>query len=304
MTAKVILNPYANRWNAQKRIPEVTKALRENDIDFDLVLTEGHDHGIQLAERAVQDSFSPIISAGGDGSISEVVNGIMLAKEKMNLEKDHMPHFGIFPLGSANDLAINLKLPLDLDQAAKVIKRDDIKYMDLGKVNDRYFDNNSAIGLEPFITLIQQGITYPRGTLRYLLATVLGVMKNPQWEVEIEWDNGSYKGKVTLVTVGNNPMTGGLFYMTPHADPFDGYITFVYGFMPTRMKIFGLLPHTMKPKDGNYVENPSIFEVNAKWLRIRSNNPTPMHADGEIQTEEGFEFEYSIVPSALPIILG
>ncbi len=58
--------------------------------------------------------------------------------------------------------------------------------------------------------------------------------------------------------------------MTPHADPFDGLLTFVYSFMPTRLQILRLLPRTMKPGQGSYIEHPSIHEVRSPWLRVHS----------------------------------
>ena len=298
MTAKVILNPYAGRWTAKARRGEVELALRGADIDFDLVLTEGPGHGIELASQAAKDGFSPIISAGGDGSINEVVNGIASAPDG----GPTVP-LGIMPLGSANDLVDNLKLPRDLNLAAKVIAANQPHSVDLCKVNQRYFANNAAIGLEPFITLIQQRITWLRGNLRYLSATILGVMKNPQWEMDLEWEGGNFSGPVTLVTVGNSPRTGGLFYMTPHADPFDKQLTFVYGFMASRGQIIQLLPRTMKPAEGSYVEHPSIHEISSPWLRVKTKQPTPAHADGEIFSEAIQELEYSIFPGRLTLLL-
>lgn len=298
MTAKVILNPYAGRWTAKARRGEVELALRAADIDFDLVLTEGPGHGIDLASQAAKDGFSPIISAGGDGSINEVVNGIASAPDG----GPTVP-LGIMPLGSANDLVDNLKLPRDLNLAAKVIAANQPHSVDLCKVNQRYFANNAAIGLEPFITLIQQRITWLRGNLRYLSATILGVMKNPQWEMDLEWEGGNFSGPVTLVTVGNSPRTGGLFYMTPHADPFDKQLTFVYGFMASRGQIIQLLPRTMKPAEGSYVEHPSIHEISSPWLRVKTKQPTPAHADGEIFSEAIQELEYSIFPGRLTLLL-
>lgn len=304
MTAKVILNPYAGRWTALKRRPDVEEALRAAGIDYELALTEQPGHGTSLAAEAVHQGFTPIISAGGDGSISEVVNGILQA---CNGQID-IP-FGILPLGSANDLVVNLGLPKDLNGAAQVLASGKVRNMDIGQVSTpqtqgvRYFDNNSAIGLEPTITLIQQRITWLRGTLRYLLATLLGVFQNPHWSIQIQWDGGEYKGPATLVTVGNNPITGGLFYMTPHADPFDGRLTFVYGYMATRLQVLRLLPRTMKPAEGSYVEHPSIHEVHSTWLRIHTDTPTPLHADGEIQSESVQDIEYQILPAKLPVIL-
>jgi diacylglycerol kinase (ATP) len=301
MTARVILNPYAGRWLAQQRKTEAESALREAGIDYDLVVTERPGHGITLAEEAVRQGFSPIISAGGDGSISEVVNGIARAAD--SAEDAMLAPFGVLPLGSANDFVDNFGLPRELTPAARVIAAGRTRLIDLGKVNGRYFDNNAAIGLEPFITLIQQRITRLRGVMRYLVATLIGIQQNPKWTMHLEWDGGEYSGPVTLVTVGNCPRTGGIFYTTPHADPFDGKLTFVYGYMATRAQILRLLPRTMKPAAGSYVEHPSIHEVHATWLRVRSEQPTPAHADGEIISAAITELEYRICPARLPVLL-
>ncbi len=307
MKAKVILNPYAGRWIALQRRPEAEAALKTAGIDYEITLTQGPGHGIELAEQAVRDGFCPIISAGGDGSISEVVNGMLRGFDRGGVESS-VP-LGILPLGSANDLVDNLGLPKDLQAAALVIAAGKTSRMDVCQVSSgeagppRYFDNNAAIGLEPYITLIQQRIKRLRGVLRYLTATLMGIADNPQWIMHLEWEGGEYHGPVTLVTVGNNPRTGGLFYVTPHADPFDGLLTFVYGFMPTRLQILRLLPRTMKPGKGSYVEHPSIHEVNSPWLRVHSERPTPMHADGEIQSEAIQDVEYRVFPKLLPVLL-
>lgn len=300
MKATVILNPYAGRWQALKRMPEVESALKKAGIDYEIFISQTPGHGTELAANAVQNGAPLIISAGGDGSISEVVNGMMLSTKSSGFEG--LPPLGILPLGSANDLVVNLKLSTDLDESARIIARGDIKKIDIGEVNGRYFDNNSAIGLEPSITIIQQRITWLHGVTRYLLATLLGILKNLHWDVHIEWEGDHYHGPSTLVTVGNNPLTGGLFFMTPHADPFDGLLTFVYGYMATRKQTLQLLPRTMKPESGSYVEHPNIHEIHTSWLKIRSLSPTPLHADGEIQSEAIQEINYRIIPSVLPII--
>ncbi len=307
MTAKVILNPYAGRWTGAQRQTDIEAALDINGIDFDLAVTEYPGHGTELAAQAVHEGYSPIIAAGGDGSISEVVNGIV--NLQVDQDSRELPPLGILPLGSANDLVVNLGLPTELTRAAEVIKEGYVRMLDLGQVSfgdsptQRIFDNNSAIGLEPSITIIQARIKWLRGVLRYILATLIGVAKNPQWNMHIEWENGEYYGPITLVTVGIHPLTGGVFYVTPHADPFDGLLTFVYGFMPTRLQILRLLPRTMKPAEGNYVEHPDIHEVNTPWIRIQSDTPTPLHADGEIQSEDAQNITYKILPGLLPVLM-
>jgi YegS/Rv2252/BmrU family lipid kinase len=300
MTAKVILNPYSNRWRAKARWPEAEAALKAAGVDFELVISEAPGRIIELAEQAALQGFSPVIAAGGDGTIGEVVNGLAHAAKS---EKDLLGPLGILPLGSANDLVDNLGLPTNLTEAGRVIAGGKTRLMDLGYVNGFYFANNSAIGLEPYITLVQQCITWIKGMIRYLVAAVRGIMDNPQWTAKIEWDDGVYEGPVLLVTVGNGPRTGGVFYMAPHADPFDGKLTFVYGYRKTRLQIFKLLPLTMKPGQGSYVEKEGISERQATWVKIHIEGPAPEHADGEILSTGIQDLEYRILPGQLKILL-
>ena len=310
MTAKIILNPYAGRWKGLQKRDEVESTMKSMGMNYDLVLTDAPNHGTELAYQAVKNGYSPIISAGGDGSVSEVMNGIVSAAQESHTEAVTL---GMLPLGTANDLMVNLDIPTDILGAAKVIAAGRARRIDLGQVTAwdtshknnkiRYFDNNSAIGLEPNVTLIQQRISWLRGSLRYIVATLAAVVKNPQWKMHLEWEGGEYSGPVTLVTAGNNPLTGGVFYMAPHADPFDGLLNCVYGYIPSRIQILRVLPRTMKAGVGNYVEHPAIHEIDVTWLKIHTDQPTPLHADGEIQFEATQDIEYRILPDYLSVLM-
>jgi diacylglycerol kinase (ATP) len=298
MIAKVILNPYSNRWSAKKRWTEAAEALRATGVKYELDISDGPRQIADLAEKAARDGFSPIIAAGGDGTIGEVVNGMARAAKSPD---DPIGPLGLLPLGSANDLVQNLGLPLDLQAAAGVIAAGHIRQMDLGWVNGLYFANNSATGLEPHITLIQQKISWLHGVPRYIFAALRGIMDNPHWMVKISWDNGQYEGPALLVTVGNGARTGGLF-MSPHADPFDGKFHFVYGYRNTRGEILSIFPRTMKPGPGNYVEAEGIHEQTATWIKIHIETTAAAHVDGEIFSTAIQDLEYRILPGRLKIL--
>lgn len=309
MVAKIILNPYAGRWKAIKHKTDIENALSSAGVNFELDITERPRHAIELAHQSVLEGYNPIVAVGGDGTSNEVINGILKAQPS-DLEKSGIA-YGIIPLGSVNDLAVNLNLPTDLKLAAHNIASGNTQMLDLGMVIDYntnqkkvyYFDNNSAIGLEPSITLIQERITFLKGDIRYITAALVGIFQKPQWTMSLEWEEGTYEGPISLVTIGNNPLTGGVFYMTPHADPFDGKLTFVHGYIPTRTQILKIFPKTMIPGQGNYVEHPAIHEIQTEWLRIKSHQPTPIHTDGEIQSKTATDLEYRVLPAHLPIIL-
>lgn len=299
MTAKIILNPYANRWTAKAQQPEAEAALKAAGIDYELVLTEYPGHGIEIAAQALRDGFSPIIAAGGDSTFSEVVNGLMQAAGDDPIGAQ----FGILPMGTANDLADNLGIPKDLAAAAQIIAAGHTRQLDVCQVNQRYFVNNSGVGLETAVSVQQTKMTRVHGILRYLLATVITIFRNPQWHMDLAWDDGEYSGPVTLVSVGNNPRTGGIFYTVPHATPYDGKLSFVHGYVATRSATFRLLPRIMKAGEGNYTEHPSVHEHHCTWLKISTRPETPVHADGEVFQDAANEISYRIHPGRVAMLL-
>ncbi len=301
MKIKVLLNPYANRWNAQTRWPEAAQALKSAGLDFDLTVSERPDHLVQLAETAVGQGFSTVIVAGGDGSIGETING--LAKS-WNGKKKFPVNLGILPLGSANDLSDNIGLPRDLNSAAQLIASGRTRSIDLCKCNERFFLNNSAAGLEPYITIKQERITWIKGVPRYLVAAVQGILDRPEWDAKLEWDGGSYHGKLSLISVGNGARTGGIFFMSPHALPFDGKLTFSHGYRRTRLGLLQALPRAMKPGPGSFVEMEGMYEFHCTRLSVHFDKPSPAHTDGELFDEWLTDLEYRIFPGAVPILTG
>jgi len=300
MKIKILLNPYSNRWISKKRWPEAESALRAAGVEFDLSVSEHADHLVDLAADSVRNGFSTLIVAGGDGSIGEVVNG---AARGWNEKSPFPVTMGIILLGTANDLGDNIGIPRDFNAVAQMIKNNKTRQIDLGKCNERYFLNNSAAGLEPYVTIKQEKIKWISGIPRYLVAAVQAIMDRPSWNVKMEWDGGSYEGPLSLVSVGNGQRTGGVFFMTPHADPFDGKLTFMHAYRSTRLGMFQVLPSAMKPGKGNMVEMEGIHELNCTWLKIHLDKPSPAHTDGEIFDSWITDFEYKIFPAMVPILV-
>ena len=296
MQAKVILNPYASRWKAGQRRGEIEAALHSAGVDHVIAATDQPGHATELARQAVLDGFNPILTAGGDGTIGEVVNGIL------PVDPEGQVVFGMLPVGTANDLADNLGWPKDLAAAAQAIAAGNTKALDVCSINGHYFVNNAGLGLEPHVSIIQAGMKRLKGNFRYLAAALRGIMDNPQWEMEMTWDDGEYRGQVTLVSIGNCARTGGIFYTVPHADPFDGQISFIYGHVPTRLKLLAAFPMIMKPGEGNVSEHPAVHEIHTTQLHVRVPALSPAQADGEVITEGDSSFEFRVLPGRLSIL--
>lgn len=297
MPAKVILNPYSNRWNAKKRWPEAEAALQEAGVEFSLAVSEHPRQPVDLAEKAIHEGYSPIIVAGGDGTIGDTINGIGRVKKG-----EHFGRIGIMPLGTANDFVHNLKMPLDLAEAAKVIAAGKTRPIDVCIAGDRFFINNAALGLEPYITVLQQEMTFLKGIPRYLAAAIKGIVKNPRWYGRVEWDDDSYEGPITLLSVGNAPLTGGLFYMAPHADPADGKLTAVLVNKDSSLSLLALLPKAMKP-EGTFVNAPGVKEFHTTRISVELKSPSPAHSDGELFLIPQEKIEYGILPAMIDVIV-
>jgi diacylglycerol kinase (ATP) len=299
MTAKVILNPYSNRWNSQKRWAEAEAALNAAGVDFELAVSERKGQILELAEQAAREGCSPIIVAGGDGSIGDAANGLARAADAGNAT---LAPLGILPTGSANDLVFALGLPTDLKDAARVIAAGKTRAMDLGKLNARYFVNNSAAGLEPYVTIKHERIQWIKGLARYLVAAIQAILDKPEWRGVVAWDDGEYRGALSLISIGNGRRTGG-FFMTPHADPFDGKLTLAFGYRATRAGLFQALPRAFKEDKGSYVEMEGMYEVHATRISIHLDQPSPAHTDGELFPAWLQDFEYEILPGRLNVIV-
>ncbi|GAB4265911.1 MAG: diacylglycerol kinase family lipid kinase [Candidatus Promineifilaceae bacterium] len=295
MSIKVIVNPYANRWQAQKDAAQVEVALRSAKLSYDLVMTSAPGDATALAETAVYDGYGAVIAAGGDGTISEVVNGLIAASGSAPT----IP-FGIIPIGSANDFVRIVHIPLDIIGAVQVIARGHTRQVDAGRVNDHYFINNSAAAMEPMISLEQISITNVDGELRYLLALVKGLFKMKAWQMSVVWDEGSYSGPTYLLSVCNTSRTGG-FEMAPGAVIDDGLFDLVLAVKAPMWRVLWFLFKMLR--GGKHIHDSAVTFVRTRNVQVISEPGTPLHADGEIIARAATAVTFEILPGKVTLFV-
>lgn len=294
MRVKVILNPYANRWKAKARVTEVMEAFTAVHLQPDIAITNGPGEGERLAKTAVTEGYDAVVAAGGDGTISEIVNGLIDAAGD-----DPTIPFGILPIGTANDLSDMVHLPRDVRLAAQIVADMHTHAIDAARVNERYFDNNCALGMEPLVTLEHTKIKRLRGNLRYFVALVKAIVGLKAWQMQIQWDDGSFEGPVILLSVCNSARTGGLFFMAPDAVVDDGLLDFVLAPEMSKLAVLGLLPRLF---NGSHVEHPKVIYGRTRRLTVHSNPGTPIHADGELIAPSLTQVDYEVLPGKITLI--
>lgn len=295
---KVILNPYAGRWLAQRSRSTIEQTLTALDIPFDLVVTSKPNAAVDLARQASLDGFRVVVAAGGDGTVSEVVNGLALAADDMGKETAGV--LGVLQVGSANDMAEIAGVPTQLLAACEAIKRGNTRRLDLGMVNGRYFDNNVGAGFEAQVTIESRKIKRLRGTLLYLIAVLRALAHYPSPTMRVVWDSGEVTRPLLMVSIGNGRRTGGGFFVTPDAVQDDGLFDLGVAMALPRLQILKLLPKVMR---GTHKNDPAIMLTRTTHVIVESDYPLPVHADGEVIFTDATRLEISMQPLRLEMIV-
>ncbi|MEW5985756.1 MAG: diacylglycerol kinase family protein [Chloroflexota bacterium] len=301
MKVKIILNPYANRWGAKALIPAVQNAFTSAGLPFDLAVTGRPGQAIEEARMAGTGGYDAVVAAGGDGTVNEVVNGLIAASG----DEPTLP-LGVLPAGTGNDFNDMAGLPREMAAAVQIIARGKTRQLDAGRVIahnsplvDRYFDNNCALAMEPMVTLENIRMTRLSGNIRYVAALARALLKLKAWQMQISWDGGGYEGPAYLLSVCNSPRTGGLFLMAPGALMDDGLFDFIFAPEMPKRDVLAILPRLFK---GTHIQHPKVTAGRTAHLTIHSNPGTPIHADGELIAEAATMVEYQILPGKITLL--
>lgn len=298
MKAKIILNPYANRWGAKKQVDAVEEALRTADLDFDLVLIPGPKQGTQLAIEAADAGYDMVIAAGGDGTVNEVLNGLIQTAG----DGPTVP-FGILPIGTGNDLNDMAKLPRNIKESAKLFAAGHTRQIDAGRVQFdgkvHYFDNNCACAMEPLVTIENEKLVNLSGNIRYVVALVKALRDLKAWTMKINWDGGGFEGPIYLLSICNSPRTGGVFPMAPDASLSDGLFDFVMAPEISKLAVMAVLARLFR---GTHLQHEKVTHGRSAHISLVSEPGTPIHADGEVLTESATEIIYDILPGKITLL--
>lgn len=293
MRVKVILNPYANRWGARAQAPATMDAFREVGVKCDLEITTAPGEGIALAENAARGAYDAIVAAGGDGTINEVINGVLRAAGD-----EVTKPFGIVPLGTANDFNLMAGLPKTIAESVAVIAAGHTRRIDAGQVNDRFFINNSAAAMEPMVTLENIKMTRLSGEIRYVVALLRALVRLKPWHMHLAWDGGGYDGPAYLLSVCNSPRTGG-FMMAPGAVLDDGLLDMVFAPQVSKGTVVAILLKLMR---GEHIHHPAVTFKRVTAIDLTSRPGTPVHSDGEVFTESAETVTYRVLPAKVRLL--
>jgi YegS/Rv2252/BmrU family lipid kinase len=310
---KLILNPASDRGRTAK-IGEALQALlhqraeieRQRGIHYELhwELTERPGQAIEITGQAAAEGFDMVVAVGGDGTVHEVVNGLMKINEKKR------PKLGVLPAGSGNDFAHNIHLPEKVEDCVQCLFSNTSRKIDIGMIKDstgreEYWDNTIGLGFSGAVNMAARKITWIYGFPVYLISVLQTIFTtHKRISVDITLDGQPIpRRKVTMISVCNGPREGGGFPVAPHSLMDDGFLTYMFMRDTNRAQMLYFLPVVMASAHLGY---KTFFEEgNTKHITIKADQTLAIHADGEVfgSWDAGIrEVELSIIPSAIQVM--
>ena len=220
----IIINPKAANGFALKQWPIIKKQLKVTLFNFEFAFTQHVGHATSLTLNAVNKGFRNIICVGGDGTIHEVINGLMLQKVTVSSPIN----LGVIPIGTGNDWAKNYNIPHDHNSAINLIKNNNIKIQDIGEIEfldskkpSIYFNNLAGIGFDGLVAKKTEKLKY-LGKLSYLVAACHALLTFRNFNVEIVSNNSRFKTRSLMVLIGICSYSGGGMRLTSNPNPQDG----------------------------------------------------------------------------------
>jgi YegS/Rv2252/BmrU family lipid kinase len=293
----------AAQGKAGQHLNEVRQRLQEHNLDFSILQTSGPGHAIELSRAAAGQGFDVVAAAGGDGTINEVINGLMASAA----EAGARPALGVLPVGRGNDFAFGAGIPADLPGACLALARDRRKRIDIGRVTGgnfpagRCFGNGIGLGFDTVVGFEAAKMKRIQGPLAYLAAVVKTIsLYHTAPTYAVTYDGTLLEQPFLMVSIMNGRRMGGSFMMTPTSRPDDGLFDLCLVGHVSQPGILKLVPRFIQ---GTQAAHPAVKMAQARSIHIRAiAGSIPAHADGETVCTAGTDLLVEMLPAALDLL--
>jgi YegS/Rv2252/BmrU family lipid kinase len=299
----VIINPIAAKGAALQHVPEVESLLKSHGIVYDLVLTERVWHAAELARDAGRKGYDAVISGGGDGTMNEVINGLMMADAK----GEKLPIMGALALGRGNDFAYGADIPATLEDGVAAIAEGKTRPMDVGFIKGgdypqgRHFGNGVGVGFDTIVGLEAAKMKHVHGFMAYVFGALKTFIIYPNAPfVRLRHDGGVYEQESHQISIMNGKRMGGTFFMAPGAMNHDGLLDLC---MATRLNRRDMATAIVRYTKGTQAELPFITTGRSASFSIEAPvGGLYVHADGETICENGSSVQIECLPGKIQLL--
>ena len=314
--AHIIINPRAGRGAVERGWPEVRKVLDDAGIDHDVTVTERPGHGVLAARRAVDDGCTFVVAIGGDGTVHEVVNGLMGEEGPRN----PAAVLGVVAAGSGCDFVKTFGLPqASAAAAAHLIGENLWGKIDVGRIrctgrdgtpHTRWFVNIAEAGIGAEVVDAASRMPKFLGGSVYRLAALKAIATFKPRSARISMNGRTTRGKhredetlaelerdgtFSMLVVANGQFFGGGMRVAPRATPGDGLFDVQISHGPRGEAVKAM----QKMFKGEHIPSPHIAEYLATRVTVEGDTEILIEADGEVVGTTPATFD--IIPDAIPM---
>jgi YegS/Rv2252/BmrU family lipid kinase len=306
MKTCIILNPWAGRGTAGQRRPELEAALRAAGVDFDLVETHARGGATELTYQAMDRGYTCVAAVGGDGTINEVVNGLLGGRERFGREAA----LGIVPLGTGSDFVKVLDSfePNDLAGAARRLAVGRTRPVDVGLISvespageeRRHFINGLGMGLDAQVAVESLKLTGLKGFAVYLMAIIRALASYKAHIMTVRFDDYEVRRRLLFASVAGGRSQGGGFLMTPEALIDDGLLDLC---IVEKLRLDQIIRYLPKLMEGSHTKLREVTMGRARHIEVTCQRGIPVATDGEVVATAATRVLVDVVPGAVRLVI-
>lgn len=298
MYGRIVYNPTAGPRDAHRELHRVCEELRKHGWKVDVVPTKESGDAERLARGAAEAGMDVVWVAGGDGTVCEVVNGLVHSETAM----------GVLPIGTGNLWAKQLRIPtytlanpFRLREAALSQIRGSVRTVDAGRAGDRYFILWAGAGFDAMVTHELEPRPRPVkrvGALAYIVAAFTLARDYSGVRTRVTMDGRTVRGRILLTLISNVQNYAAFFQVSDQAQVDDGRLDVLL------FKGLGysyLLRHAAKIFSGRHLQDPKIIYRQVETITIETESPVSVQADGDPLGKTPVTM--SVVPRAVQVLV-
>jgi diacylglycerol kinase (ATP) len=297
----VIVNANAGAGRAGARWPALARELARVGLAFEPALTQAPGDAMRLAEAAAR-AGRRVVAVGGDGTVNEVVNGLMAGHAPGSLP----PTLGVIPSGTAQDFARSAGIPLAPRAAIALLARAEPHPLDVGRIrfpsgSVRYFANYAGTGFDATVTARAKDWGHVlRGALAYVVGFFAVLRGYENHRFELRPDGGpplEAARRINMVIIANGGNYAGVLRIAPDARLDDGLLDVVVVGDVGRFELMAYLPLALF---GRHLGHPKVTTLRVRSVGVSAGEPLPVQSDGEMAGDLPAEFD--VMPGALRLL--
>lgn len=286
-----IVNPIAGAGDNKINIKFLERHFSKDRYALSVKNSIYKKHAVELTKKSIKEGAQIIIACGGDGTINEVASCIIGTSVI----------FGVIPLGSGNGLASNLKISKNIHKAISLIKKQDVKKIDIGSLNGNYFFSNTGVGFDALVIK-----NYEASNGRKFLSYIKGTLKSLRdikydREFDISLNDETIVLKPFMVFVSNSNVLGYSVSLTPKASLQDGLLDVLIVSRLNRFKVL-LFCLLMIFRKHHLLKEVKSYQTKNIIINQKDSSFYDMQIDGEHRTIDDSNIEISIQEQTLSII--